>query len=343
MDINRENYESWFLDYIEGSLTAGQISQVHHFVSENPDLQKEFSEWKQTLLKPDLTVVFHDKESLKRRRRILPIGWVQGLGAVAAVGLLILMALPLVRQSASDMPVAPVAEATTPDTATQSMPLSDPVSGEGLSSPGQPQVAFQAKPQHNTATQPTQLPLAQEISPEKIQKQAPDSRGAQKPGATVHPGSPQPATNASLAQSPRLATGSSNTMSTPDPVQTRSAQSLDGAATADGLLAQANERSASQEASASTALVPGFFRNKINDRLPMDIGSLLTATQTVTQNATRSLAGFMSGESEWLAVVPRISEPEAQRNTESMEEARVFRFSVGGFKVYHRKTPKTDS
>jgi hypothetical protein len=124
-----------------------------------------------------------------------------------------------------------------------------------------------------------------------------------------------------------------------------------------GGLAQASERTVprEQEATASIPREPGFLRSKVYDKLPVDIGTLLTATQSATQTATRSLAGFMSGESDWIALVSpnpnrnpdrnpdQIAQPEAQRNTEPTEEARVFRFSVGGFKVYHRKTPKTDS
>ncbi|MBI1192663.1 MAG: hypothetical protein GC205_05755 [Bacteroidetes bacterium] len=302
MDINRENYESWFLDYIEGSLTAGQISQVHHFVSENPDLQKEFSEWKQTLLKPDLTVVFHDKEQLKRRRRILPIGWVQGLGAVAAVGLLVFLALPLLRQNGTETPPAPVAVVIPP--------VANPISGEGLTTPAQP--------------------LNDSQSAEQLSEQL-----SEQPDTTAQ--------NERLAMATRSTPSAAPDLATPEPVQPRAAHSLVDAAGVGDLLAQASERPAVEAASGSVALEPGFFRDKINDRLPVDIGSLLTTTQTVAQNATRSIAGFMSGESEWLTVASRQSAPEAQRTTEPMEEARVFRFSVGGFKVYHRKTPKTDS
>jgi len=77
----------------------------------------------------------------------------------------------------------------------------------------------------------------------------------------------------------------------------------------------------------------------------------LTTTQGFVQNAGRSIAGFMSGESEWLSVLPLPNEWNSESRHEQHpngpaepgDDARVLRFSLGGFKVYHRKTTKTDS
>ena len=41
MDISRENYESWFLDYLDGRLDAGQQGILRAFLEFNPDLRLE--------------------------------------------------------------------------------------------------------------------------------------------------------------------------------------------------------------------------------------------------------------------------------------------------------------
>jgi hypothetical protein len=39
--ITRDNYESWFLDYLEGNLEENRIDEFLHFISLNPDLEEE--------------------------------------------------------------------------------------------------------------------------------------------------------------------------------------------------------------------------------------------------------------------------------------------------------------
>lgn len=49
MDINRDNYEAWLLDLIEGRLSTDQTQQLHEFLRLNPDCtlgQDEFHLWK---------------------------------------------------------------------------------------------------------------------------------------------------------------------------------------------------------------------------------------------------------------------------------------------------------
>ena len=41
MNVNRDNYESWFLDYLDGRLDAGQTGMLMSFLEFNPDLKEE--------------------------------------------------------------------------------------------------------------------------------------------------------------------------------------------------------------------------------------------------------------------------------------------------------------
>jgi hypothetical protein len=67
MQINRENYESWMIDYIEGNLSAVQAEQLRHFLTLHPELQAELDAFELTKLQPDLTVIFENKDILKKQ------------------------------------------------------------------------------------------------------------------------------------------------------------------------------------------------------------------------------------------------------------------------------------
>ncbi len=88
MDINRNNYETFFLLYLDGELTAAEQAEVENFLTTHADLQKEFSLLQFTIQRPADTV-FEPKELLYRReekRKIIPIYW----SRIAAALLLIL-------------------------------------------------------------------------------------------------------------------------------------------------------------------------------------------------------------------------------------------------------------
>jgi hypothetical protein len=40
MKIDRNNYEPFFMDYLDGNLTAGEIDELIDFLSKNNDLAK---------------------------------------------------------------------------------------------------------------------------------------------------------------------------------------------------------------------------------------------------------------------------------------------------------------
>jgi hypothetical protein len=63
MSINRNNYETIFLLYVDGELSAEQRKTVELFVQENPDLQAELDILMQTKLPVD-EIHFNNKEAL---------------------------------------------------------------------------------------------------------------------------------------------------------------------------------------------------------------------------------------------------------------------------------------
>ena len=62
--INRNNYEEYFLMYVDNELPARQRAEVEFFVQQNPDLQQEFETLKQAVLFADDALMFNDKQSL---------------------------------------------------------------------------------------------------------------------------------------------------------------------------------------------------------------------------------------------------------------------------------------
>ena len=66
MNIDRHNYEEYFLLYIDNELNVDQKKQVELFVQENPDLEEELVMLKQSRLIPDVSIVFHRKHLLMK-------------------------------------------------------------------------------------------------------------------------------------------------------------------------------------------------------------------------------------------------------------------------------------
>lgn len=69
MNINRNNYEEFFLLYIDNELSVQEKNAVDVFLNENPDLQEEMTMLLQSILIPDESV-FADKESLLKQETI---------------------------------------------------------------------------------------------------------------------------------------------------------------------------------------------------------------------------------------------------------------------------------
>jgi anti-sigma factor RsiW len=66
MTINRNNYEEFFLLYVDQELSDADRRAVEIFVSENPDLEQELSMLQGTRISPDESISFADKDALLR-------------------------------------------------------------------------------------------------------------------------------------------------------------------------------------------------------------------------------------------------------------------------------------
>lgn len=73
MNINKNNYEKYFIDYFDGNLRKDDKEELLHFLKNNPDLLEEFEEFENIKLKPNKNISFRKKEILKKIE-IVPAG-----------------------------------------------------------------------------------------------------------------------------------------------------------------------------------------------------------------------------------------------------------------------------
>ncbi len=65
MNINRDNYEAWFLDFLDGNLNGNRVGEFREFLRQNPDLQEELQEYDPVYLET-VGFSFPHKETLYR-------------------------------------------------------------------------------------------------------------------------------------------------------------------------------------------------------------------------------------------------------------------------------------
>ena len=63
MNINRHNYEEFFLLYVDNELSAAERNAVELFVQQNPDLGEELQLLEQSVVSHD-EIIFEDKQRL---------------------------------------------------------------------------------------------------------------------------------------------------------------------------------------------------------------------------------------------------------------------------------------
>lgn len=73
MNINRNNYESYFLDYFDGTLDPLQEEELLQFLEKNPDLREEFESFDLFPLVADRDIQYPDKDLL-RKKNIQSVG-----------------------------------------------------------------------------------------------------------------------------------------------------------------------------------------------------------------------------------------------------------------------------
>ena len=67
MKINRNNYETYFIDYIEGNLDVKLVDDFLEFLQQNPDLKEELSLFQSVSLEPE-EIQFDKKEKLYKNK-----------------------------------------------------------------------------------------------------------------------------------------------------------------------------------------------------------------------------------------------------------------------------------
>jgi hypothetical protein len=66
MEINKHNYEAFFLDYHEGNLTPQQVADLLLFVEQHPELKEEFESFENVTLEDFSSYNYKDKQDLKK-------------------------------------------------------------------------------------------------------------------------------------------------------------------------------------------------------------------------------------------------------------------------------------
>jgi len=64
MQINRNNYEAYFLDYRENNLSPEQVAELMIFLEQNPDLKASFEAYENIELATDKSIKFHQSHLL---------------------------------------------------------------------------------------------------------------------------------------------------------------------------------------------------------------------------------------------------------------------------------------
>jgi anti-sigma factor RsiW len=73
MNINRHNYEEYFILYMDNELHSDERRMVEAFIQQHPDLKEELDLLLQYKLVPDTTITFSDKEELMKVNGDTPV------------------------------------------------------------------------------------------------------------------------------------------------------------------------------------------------------------------------------------------------------------------------------
>lgn len=66
MKINRNNYEAYFIDHLDGRLDAALLVELNQFLNANPDLKEELAEFESIDINLQDSFIYTEKEELKK-------------------------------------------------------------------------------------------------------------------------------------------------------------------------------------------------------------------------------------------------------------------------------------
>lgn len=89
-NITEENYEEFFIGHTEGILTDAEKSELDHFITLNPHLQKELTAFEKTRLTADLSIRYPAKADLKKKIALSPFTQRMVISFSAAAALLVI-------------------------------------------------------------------------------------------------------------------------------------------------------------------------------------------------------------------------------------------------------------
>ena len=117
MQINRQSYEEFFLLYADGELNESEKKAVEEFINVNPDLAGELSLIRETVMQPDDSIIFENKELLfkdeEEERKVIYMRWYRI--AAAAVILIAFSVIGWVFLGEKNLQKEPLAVVKTPE------------------------------------------------------------------------------------------------------------------------------------------------------------------------------------------------------------------------------------
>lgn len=102
--LSEKNFEDHCIAYLEGDLDQNQIAVFEKLIENNPDLKNEFLKYQNTILKKDLSIIFPDKSSLKKK--VLPLGSAVIYPALSAVAAILIFLIIFRWNYHSDIPLS---------------------------------------------------------------------------------------------------------------------------------------------------------------------------------------------------------------------------------------------
>lgn len=82
--VTEYNYKTWFVAYEENDLTKEEKREVEQFIEVNPAFKPELEILKQTRVRPDYSIRYENKSSLKKGAVVIPM-WVRMAAAACLV------------------------------------------------------------------------------------------------------------------------------------------------------------------------------------------------------------------------------------------------------------------